>query len=236
MKRGMLALVAIAAFWTLPAVADPVTIPADVFLTTQGDGQYLARDLLLGAQVQNAEGKIIGDIEDLILNSDNQVQGVVMGTGGFGGFGEKQVGVSLSALQIKNENGKVTVSLPQATKEVLDALEPFKRTTPPKSLLDRAIDKAKELSDKGSVTAQDAYEKAKPTIDKATEAAKEAYEKAKVEAGPALEQAEKAAKDAYDKAREAVETKPTAPAETPPAAAPPAESTPPASPPPPAQP
>jgi tetratricopeptide (TPR) repeat protein len=153
--------------------------------------------------VQNADGQIIGDIEDLILNSDNQVQGVVMGTGGFAGFAEKRVGVSLSALQIKNEDGKVTVSLPQATKEVLDALEPFKRSTPPKSLLDRAIEKAKELSDKGSVTAEDAYEKAKPAIEKATEAAKEAYEKAKEESGPALEKAREVAKDAYDKAREA---------------------------------
>lgn len=228
MKRGVLTLAAIAAFWALPAVADPVTIPADVFLTTQGDGQYLAKDLLLGAKVQNAEGQIIGDVEDLILNSDNQVQGVVMGVGGFAGFGEKRVGVSLSALQIKNEDGKITVSLPQATKEVLDALEPFKRSTPPKSLLDRAIEKAKELSDKGSVTAKDAYEKAKPTIDKATEAAKEAYEKAKEEAAPAIEKATEAAKDALDKAREAVETKPaeptppaTPPAETP---APPAEA------------
>lgn len=239
MKRGVLTLAAIVAFWTLPAVADPVTIPADVFLTTQGDGQYLAKDLLLGAKVQNAEGKIIGDIEDLILNADNQVQGVVMGTGGFAGFAEKHVGVSLSALQIKNEDGKVTVSLPQATKEVLDALEPFKRATPPKSLLDRAIEKAKELSDKGSVTAKDAYEKAKPAIEKATEAAKDAYEKAKEESGPALEKAREAAKDAYNKAREAVETTPTPPAETPPAvppeSVPPAESTPPASPPPPAQ-
>ncbi len=230
MKRGVLTLAAIAAFWTLPAVADPVTIPADVFLTTQGDGQYLAKDLLLGAKVQNAEGQIIGDVEDLILNSDNQVQGVVMGVGGFAGFGEKRVGVSLSALQIKNEDGKVTVSLPQATKEVLDALEPFKRSTPPKSLLDRAIEKAKELLDKGSVTAKDAYEKAKPTIDKATEAAKEAYEKAKEEAAPAIEKATEAAKDALDKAREAVETKPAEPTPpaTPPAGTPPAESAPPA--------
>ena len=223
MNRGVLTLAAIAAFWTLPAAADPVTIPADVFLTTQGDGQYLAKDLLLGAKVQNAEGKIVGDIEDLILNSDNQVQGVVMGVGGFAGFGEKRVGVSLSALQIKNEDGKVTVSLPQATKEVLDALEPFKRKQPAKSLIDRAIDKAKELSDKGSVTAKDAYEKAKPTIDKATEAAKEALEKAKEEPGPALEKAREATKQVLDKASEALDTKPAA---TPPAApaTPPAET------------
>ena len=64
-----------------------------MFLPTQGEGQYLAKDLLLGAKVYNAEGHIIGDIEDLILNADNQVEGVVMGTGGFAGFGEKRIAV-----------------------------------------------------------------------------------------------------------------------------------------------
>jgi PRC-barrel domain len=227
MHRGMLALAAVAAFWTLPAFADPVTIPQDVFLTTQGDGQYLAKDLLLGAKVHNAEGQIVGDVEDLILNGDNQVQGVVMGVGGFAGFGEKRVGVGLAALQIKNENGVVTVSLPQATKEVLEALAPFERKTPPKSIVDRAIEKAKELSDKGSVTAKDAYEKAKveagPALEKAQEAAKKTYEE---DVKPALEKAQEATKDAYEAAKKAIDApadKPAATTEaTPPAATPPA--------------
>ena len=122
MHRGVLAVAAVVALWTLPAFAQTATVAQDVFLTTQGDGQYLAKDLLLGAKVHNAEGVIVGDVEDLILNADNQVQGVIMGIGGFAGWGEKRVGVALSALQIKNENGIVTVTLPQATKETLEAL------------------------------------------------------------------------------------------------------------------
>ncbi len=185
MHRGVLAVAAVVALWTLPAFAQTATVAQDVFLTTQGDGQYLAKDLLLGAKVHNAEGAIVGDVEDLILNADNQVQGVIMGVGGFAGWGEKRVGVALSALQIKNENDIVTVTLPQATKETLDALPAFERKTPPKSLVDRAIEKAKELSDKGSVTA------------------KEAYEKAKEEAGPALEKAERSGEEDLRGEREA---------------------------------
>src|SRR5690606_6759968 len=123
---------------------------------------------------------------DLILNGDNQVEGVIMGVGGFAGFGEKRVAVALPALVIKHENGLVNVSLPQATKETLDALPEFQRKQPAKSLMDRAIEKAKELSDKGSVTAKDAYERAKE------------------EAGPAMERASEAAKKAYDAAKDAV--------------------------------
>jgi sporulation protein YlmC with PRC-barrel domain len=206
----------------LPALADPAgppaEVPAGVFLPTQAEGQYLARDLLLGAKVYNAEGHIIGDIEDLVLNAeDNQVEGVVMGTGGFAGFGEKRVAVTLSALQIKNENGKVTVSLPQATQAVIDALPAFERAAPPKSLLDRAIEKARELTDKGSVTAKDAIDRAReqagPALERAREAAKDAYDRA----APAVEKAGEAAKDAIDRAREAVETRP-APGTAPPAA------------------
>ena len=232
MTRGVFTLAAVAVLWALPALADPAetpaAVPADVFLTTQGEDQYLARDLLLFAKVQNADGQIVGDVEDLILNADNQVEGVVMGTGGFAGFGEKRVGVLLSALQIKNEDGVVTVVLPQATKEVIDALEPFKRTQPPKSLLDRAIERAKELSAKSSVTAKEAYEKAKedagPALEKAKEAAKEAYEDVKEKAAPVIEKTRDAAEGAYKGAREALEEKPET--ETPPAteATPPGET------------
>jgi hypothetical protein len=233
MHRGVLAAAAVVALWTLPAFAQ-TTVAQDVFLTTQGDGQYLAKDLLLGAKVHNAEGAIVGDVEDLILNADNQVQGVIMGVGGFGGWGEKRVGVALSALQIKNENNIVTVTLPQATKETLDALPAFERKTPPKSLVDRAIEKAKELSDKGSVTAKEAYEKAKeeagPALEKAGETAKKTYEES---VKPALEKAGEATKEAYDSAKKAMETPAETPATTPPPAA---EPTPPAATPPPATP
>ena len=234
--RGVLTVAALTALLAMPALAEPAAVPDGLFLPTQADGQYLAKDLLLGAKVHNAEGHIIGDIEDLILNAeDNQVEGVVMGTGGFAGFGEKRIAVNLSALQIKNEDGKVTVSLPQATQTVIDAMKPFERATPPKSLLDRAIEKARELTDKGSVTAKDAIDRAReeagPALERAREAAKDAYDRA----APALEKAGEAAKDAYDSAREAVETRPAAETKTPPTATEPAapakspETTPPAS-------
>jgi len=210
--RGLLALAAAAALWALPALADPAEVPPDVFLATQGEDQFLAKDLLLGAKVHNADGQIIGDVEDLILNADNQVVGVVMGVGGFAGFGEKRVGVRLSALQITNEDGKITVALPQATKEVLDALAPFKRTAPPMSLLDRAIEKAKELTDKSRVTAGDAYERAKdeagPLLQRAREAAEETLDRVREETGPALKKTGEAVEKAYQSARESVEGKP----------------------------
>ena len=59
--------------------ADP-NIPTGVFIQRQGGDQQLARDFLIGAQVYNADNKIVGDVEDLILDELNTVEGVIIGT------------------------------------------------------------------------------------------------------------------------------------------------------------
>ena len=160
------------------AAKAPVVIPAGVFYKGQQANQILARDYLVGAKVKNDAGQIIGDIEDLILNDQNQVEGVIMGTGGFLGAAEKKIGVRLSALKVSDTGGKVTVTLPAATKDVLKALEPYKRAKAPKSMMDRAMEKAQELYDKSAETSKEAYQSAKeqagPTLQKAREAAGQA--------------------------------------------------------------
>lgn len=210
-----------------------VAIPRGVFVKGQVAGQYLARDRLVGASVHNATGQIIGDIEDLIVGPNNEIQGVIMGTGGFFGAGEKKVGVRLSALQFSQKDGRTVITVPAATKEVLGALEPFKRAEPKRSLIDRAKDKAQELTDKTKDSAGPAYEQAKekakrayesareqagPAYEQAKEKAKQAYESAREQAGPAYERAKTAAKETYDKAlqsaREAYD-KATQPSATP---------------------
>lgn len=208
MKKPLIGLLAAGALLGgVPAVAQQqkapaptVAIPKNTFVRGQEPGQYLAKDRLIGAKVQNKDGAIIGDIEDLIVTRENEVVGVVMGTGGFLGAGEKKVGVRLSALQVSTKDGKLTVSLPQASKEVLAALEPFKRAEPKKSALERAKEKAKELTDKTKETTKDAAaaakEKAGPALEKAKDAAGAAYEKAKDAAGSAMEKAKDGAKPA----------------------------------------
>ena len=169
-----------------PGTATNVPIPRGVFFRGQVDGQILSSDNLIGAKIYGTDGKIIADIEELILSSDLRVEGVIIGTGGFLGAGEKRIGLRFSALRFGPE-GKVTV--PELTKEVIAALPTYERKKPRKTLLERASEKAREISDRSMETA-------KPTIDQASEAAKEAYDKAK-----------EATKDAYDKAKDAVQQK-----------------------------
>jgi len=174
------------------------------FLTSQTDSEYLAKDHLIGAKVHGPDGKIVADVEDLIITGENQIVGVVMGTGGYFGFAEKKIGVPLSALKFEEKDGAITVSLPDATKEALDAAPAYERKQPAKSLFQRAKEKVNELSDKTKSSTEDAYEKAKPTIDEAKQKASEAYDKAKDAVSGAVD----AAKDAYDNAGKSAETPP----------------------------
>ena len=210
MKLKMLAatLVLVAGGAAAALAETPAAAPADdVFIKSQPEAHYLAKDVLIGAKVQDTNGKIIGDIEDVILNDWNRVQGVIMGTGGFLGVAEKRVGVQLGALEFQEKDGKRIVVLPGVTQETLKDVPAFKRAEPQKSLLQRAMDKARELTDKSSETAKDAYNKAKegagPALEKAKEAAGKAYDATKEAAGKAYEKTKEAAGQAYERAKDA---------------------------------
>lgn len=197
--KSTLASLAVLAL-VMPALANdkqPVTLPPNTFIDAQPDAHYLAKDVLIGAVVQNSEGKVIGDIEDVILNDWNRVHGVVIGTGGFLGIAGKRIGIRLSALEFRETDGKRVIVLPNVSKDMLTAVAPFVRAEPKRSLLERAMEKARELTARSTETAKDAYEKAKeeagPAYDKARETAIEAYDKAKEAAAEVYEQAKEAA-------------------------------------------
>lgn len=160
-------------------------IPANTFYKGQTNLQYLAKDKLIGRNLVSPDGHVIGDIEDLIISESNTVEGVIVGVGGFLGMAEKKIGVRLDALKIEVVDGRYVARLPGATKEVLKAVPAYERAHVKAGFIERAAEKAKELTDK--------------TVD----SSKEAYDKAKVQAGPALEKAKEGAKEAYEKGKEA---------------------------------
>lgn len=173
---GILSALALGALAAAPAFAD--TTHSDV-ITAQGPDQFLARDNLIGVKVKDSNDAIVGDIEDLILDSTNRIVGVIVGTGGVLGLGEKRVGVRLNALDFEEADGTTHAALSTITKADLEAAPAFERSKPSKSLLQRAKEKAQELTDKTTDTSKKAYEAAKPTLDAAKEKVKETYESAK---------------------------------------------------------
>jgi hypothetical protein len=187
MMLAATAVIAVAA--PLAAQQKTANFPDNIFLKGQQQTQILARDALLFAKVRGADGKIIGDVEDFIMTEDMQVIGAIVGVGGFLGAGEKKIGVKLSAFKFTTVDGKTVVSLPTATRAALKELAPYQRTKPAQTMVERALEKARELSDKTMATSTDAYQKAKDA------------------SGPALEKAKEATKGVVDKAKEAAKPK-----------------------------
>jgi hypothetical protein len=135
MHRFALALLLSAAL-AVPALAQKkeepkkeakVAIPTNTFFKAQTSGQYMAREQLIGAKVLNKDGQAIGTIDDLIIGSGDKIEGVVMAVGGVLGVGGKSLGVRLGALKVSTSDGKVTVTFPAATKEMLGAVEAYQR-------------------------------------------------------------------------------------------------------------
>jgi sporulation protein YlmC with PRC-barrel domain len=86
-------------------------------------GPDLTAEMLQGATVYDAQDANIGEVGDLILAEDGQVQNVIIDVGGFLGMGEKPVALSLDQVQIlrQTEGGEVRVYVP-LTKAELEAL------------------------------------------------------------------------------------------------------------------
>jgi sporulation protein YlmC with PRC-barrel domain len=81
-------------------------------------------DQLIGAEVQNASGKEIGEIEDLIIDSDNKVNKAIVEVGGFLGLGSKHVAVNIDQLK---HGGKKDGFVTTMTKEELKTLPEYKK-------------------------------------------------------------------------------------------------------------
>ena len=72
------------------------------FVTAQEKDQWRAPKLI-GVGVYGSDDKQIGKIDDLLINPDGSARTVVIGVGGFLGFGKKDVAVPFSAIQWRTE-------------------------------------------------------------------------------------------------------------------------------------
>lgn len=93
-------------------------------------GQISASELLDETVVSQAN-ESVGDINDIILDSNGKVASVIVGVGGFLGIGEKDVALSFDQLAFANNDTDLVVTT-NATKESLQAapeyVKPDKRT------------------------------------------------------------------------------------------------------------
>ena len=66
----------------------------------------------VGATVYNLKNEEIGEVEDLLIDTNHAIRGVVISVGGFLGIGERNIAVDPSALRMTEDNeGSIRVTL-----------------------------------------------------------------------------------------------------------------------------
>ncbi len=92
-----------------PSMADvaPPQGGGDAFLTTQAPTQWRV-PMLLGMNVYDANGKLAGTVNDVLIDRGGVVQDIVIGVGGFLGIGVKHVALPFTAVRWKTDRHDAT--------------------------------------------------------------------------------------------------------------------------------
>lgn len=106
------------------------SLPRGVLYATLGPTQFDAGTKLINQPVVDQVGTRIAVVSDIILSTkDNIIDGVIVGVGGALGIGQKKIGVRYGALKFEQKDGKTVISIPTATREILDTLPPYRGAT-----------------------------------------------------------------------------------------------------------
>lgn len=82
--------------------AAPSTMSSGNWMTQEKPGQWRASKLE-GLDVYNNNNEKIGDISELLVDDNGQIQAVIIGVGGFLGMGEHDVAVPFDQIKFVNE-------------------------------------------------------------------------------------------------------------------------------------
>jgi sporulation protein YlmC with PRC-barrel domain len=126
-----------------PTTEKPATAPADKPATSTGAFKHTPglheSSELIGTRIKDAQGKDIGEIDQLLIDSKSgKVSHVVVGVGGLAGVGEKKVVVPWSDVKLAADHrgGKAQVTMDRAMLDKAPSYEkrvmaPDRERTPP---------------------------------------------------------------------------------------------------------
>src|SRR5258708_8992135 len=121
---GALTTAALSTFLATPAnaqIAGSTTVGVEVRELDDVALGWSVKRQILGRNVYNENGEIVGRVDDLIVTPDKSLSFAIIGPGGFVGFGHHDVPVPLNLFH--RHNGKLV--LEGATKEAIKAMPNF---------------------------------------------------------------------------------------------------------------
>jgi hypothetical protein len=110
-----------------------VAIPTKTFFKGQTASQYLVREQLLNVNVVNNDNQVLGTVDDFIVGVGDKIEGLLIAVGTSTSENKKRIGARLAALKIATANGRITISMPSATKEIFGALDPYSTPSQPQT-------------------------------------------------------------------------------------------------------
>jgi hypothetical protein len=79
---------------------------------------------LLNTSVYGADDSNIGEVEDILVNSDGKIEGLVVGVGGFLGIGEKNVALTMDRFKVMPQaDGQARITVSATEDELRNAPE-----------------------------------------------------------------------------------------------------------------
>lgn len=82
----------------------------------------------IGKTVYDQAGANIGEVNDLIVSEDGQINAVILGVGGFLGMGEKNVAVSIRSVNMTQDGNNMRLVV-EATKDQLNSAPTYDTST-----------------------------------------------------------------------------------------------------------
>lgn len=117
-----LAAPALLAGWRLVSDATEGPTPGPAILVEQDDSTFRA-GRMIGMPLHASATDTVGRIEDLLVDADGRVRGVVVSVGGVLGLGAKAVAVAWDAIEVKPQGAVAMLSIEA---EILRAAPPFR--------------------------------------------------------------------------------------------------------------
>lgn len=96
-------------------------------------GRDIAASNIMGASVMDAEGKSIGEIDDIVLSGKGEVANYVVDVGGFLGIGEKRVALTPTDVMITADASGNIQAKTQMTKDALNGLPDYSKPEVPEA-------------------------------------------------------------------------------------------------------
>lgn len=91
------------------------------YLATTPAGHYFSRNIVGHEVLNRRDNKVIGTVDELLIDRDGQIRAVLLSTGGIMGMGEKDLAISWDQIERKINGEDITLSVDISDASLVDA-------------------------------------------------------------------------------------------------------------------